>query len=84
MRVDDDTGEAAAKAALWQRIWKDRTLEIGVLGVMLLVLTGVFFFQFQATANARTFYWFRIGYLTVTLVFLGSEVSLENLVILDL
>lgn len=84
--VEDDTGEAAAKAALWQRIWKDRTLEIGVLGVMLLVLTGVFFFQFQATANARTFYWFRIGYLTVTLVFLGwyanAQLSVVNLMAL--
>ena len=84
--VEDDTGEAAAKAALWQRIWKDRTLEIGVLGVMLLVLTGVFFFQFQATVNARTFYWFRIGYLTVTLVFLGwyanAQLSVVNLMAL--
>ena len=84
--VEDDTGEAAAKAALWQRIWKDRTLEISVLGVMLLVLTGVFFFQFQATANARTFYWFRIGYLTVTLVFLGwyanAQLSVVNLMAL--
>ncbi|WP_027257824.1 NosR/NirI family protein [Leisingera aquimarina] len=84
--VDDDTGEAAAKAALWQRIWKDRTLEISVLGVMLLVLTGVFFFQFQATANARVFYWFRIGYLTVTLVFLGwyanAQLSVVNLMAL--
>ncbi|NVK15157.1 MAG: regulatory protein NosR [Rhodobacteraceae bacterium] len=84
--VEDETGEAAAKAALWQRIWKDRTLEIGVLGVMLLVLTGVFFFQFQATANARLFYWFRIGYLTVTLVFLGwyanAQLSVVNLMAL--
>jgi NosR/NirI family nitrous oxide reductase transcriptional regulator len=84
--VADDTGEAAAKAALWQRIWKDRTLEIGVLGVMLLVLTGVFFFQFQATANGRVFYWFRIGYLTVTLVFLGwyanAQLSVVNLMAL--
>ncbi|UWQ29410.1 NosR/NirI family protein [Leisingera sp. M523] len=84
--VADDTGEAAAKAALWQRIWKDRTLEIGGLGVMLLVLTGVFFFQFQATANARVFYWFRIGYLTVTLVFLGwyanAQLSVVNLMAL--
>ncbi|UWQ79903.1 NosR/NirI family protein [Leisingera sp. S132] len=84
--VEDDTGEAAAKAALWQRIWKDRTVEISVLGVMLLVLTGVFFFQFQATVNARTFYWFRIGYLTVTLVFLGwyanAQLSVVNLMAL--
>ncbi|UWQ32047.1 NosR/NirI family protein [Leisingera sp. M527] len=84
--VADDTGEAAAKAALWQRIWKERTLEIGGLSVMLLVLTGVFFFQFQATANARVFYWFRIGYLTVTLVFLGwyanAQLSVVNLMAL--
>ncbi|KIC35117.1 NosR/NirI family protein [Leisingera sp. ANG-M7] len=84
--VEDETGEAAAKAELWQRIWKDRTLEIGVLGGMLLVLTGVFFFQFQATANARTFYWFRIGYLTITLVFLGwyanAQLSVVNLMAL--
>ncbi|KIC22882.1 MULTISPECIES: NosR/NirI family protein [unclassified Leisingera] len=84
--VEDDTGEAAAKAALWQRIWKDRTLEISVLGVMLLVLTAVFFFQFQATVNARIFYWFRIGYLTVTLVFLGwyanAQLSVVNLMAL--
>ncbi|NSY37731.1 NosR/NirI family protein [Leisingera sp. ANG59] len=84
--VEDDTSEAAAKAALWQRIWKDRTVEIGVLGVMLLVLTGVFFFQFQATVNARSFYWFRIGYLTVTLLFLGwyanAQLSVVNLMAL--
>ncbi|MEX0304766.1 MAG: 4Fe-4S binding protein, partial [Leisingera sp.] len=84
--VEDATDEAAAKAALWQRIWKDRTVEIGVLGVMLLVLTGVFFFQFQATVNARTFYWLRIGYLTVTLVFLGwyanAQLSVVNLMAL--
>ena len=84
--IDDATAEAAAKAALWQRIWKDRTVEIGVLGVMLLVLTGVFFFQFQATSNARAFYWFRIGYLTVSLFFLGwymnAQLSVVNLMAL--
>ncbi|WP_171177237.1 NosR/NirI family protein [Ruegeria sp. HKCCD8929] len=84
--VEDATDEAAAKAALWQRIWKDRTVEIGVLGVMLLVLTGTFFFQFQATANARFFYWFRIGYLTLTLFFVGwyanAQLSVVNLMAL--
>ncbi|MGX9352362.1 4Fe-4S binding protein [Shimia sp. W99] len=84
--VEDATAEAAAKSALWKRIWKDKTFEIGVLGVMLLVLTGVFFFQFQATANARVFYWFRIGYLSVTLVFLGwyanAQLSVVNLMAL--
>jgi NosR/NirI family transcriptional regulator, nitrous oxide reductase regulator len=84
--IDDATGEANAKAALWQRIWRDKTFEIAGLGVMLLVLTGVFFFQFQATWNARVFYWFRIGYLSVSLVFLGwyanAQLSVVNLMAL--
>ncbi|MBO9467938.1 regulatory protein NosR [Tropicibacter sp. R15_0] len=84
--VDDASAEAAAKAALWQRIWKDRTVEIGVLGVMLLVLTATFFFQFQATMKARVFYWFRIGYLTMALFFIGwyanTQLSVVNLMAL--
>ncbi|MGR3761783.1 4Fe-4S binding protein [Roseobacteraceae bacterium NS-SX3] len=84
--VEDDTAEAAAKAALWQRIWRDRVVEISVLGAMLLVLTATFFFQFQATANARLFFWFRMGFLTVTLVFLGwyanAQLSVVNLMAL--
>ncbi|MGI9370467.1 MAG: 4Fe-4S binding protein [Ruegeria sp.] len=84
--VEDATDEAAAKAALWQRIWKDRKVEIFLMGIMLLVLTATFFFQFQATVNARVFYWFRIGYLTVTLFFIGwyanAQLSVVNLMAL--
>lgn len=84
--VDDATSEAAAKSALWKRIWKDKTVEIGVLGGMLLLLTGVFFFQFHATANPRTFYWFRVGFLTMSLFFLGwytnAQLSVVNLMAL--
>lgn len=84
--VDDATDEAAAKSALWKRIWRDKQVEIAILGVMLLVLTGVFFFQFQATMNPRAFYWFRIGYLSFTLVFLGwyanAQLSVVNLMAL--
>ncbi|GAB4361638.1 MAG: NosR/NirI family protein [Kiloniellaceae bacterium] len=82
--IADD--EAAAKAALWQRIWKDRQVEIGGLAAMLLVLTGVFFFQRQATRHERGFFWFRMAYLTVTLVFLGwyanAQLSIVNLMAL--
>jgi NosR/NirI family nitrous oxide reductase transcriptional regulator len=78
--------EDAAHQALWKRIWQDKTLEIGVLIAMLAVLTGVFFFQGLATRNARAFFWFRIGYLTVTLVFLGwyanAQLSVVNLMAL--
>ncbi|MCE8509173.1 regulatory protein NosR [Ruegeria pomeroyi] len=84
--VEDAGDEAAAKAALWQRIWKDRTVEIGILSAMLLLLTATFFFQFQATMNARVFYWFRIAYLTATLFFIGwyanAQLSVVNLMAL--
>ncbi|MCV2889116.1 NosR/NirI family protein [Ruegeria aquimaris] len=84
--IEDAGDEAAAKAALWQRIWKDRTVEIGILSAMLLLLTATFFFQFQATMNARVFYWFRIAYLTATLFFIGwyanAQLSVVNLMAL--
>jgi len=78
--------DAAARAALWQRIWKSKKVEIGILIGMLTVLTGVFFFQVQATKNARAFYWFRMSFLLLTLVFLGwnqnAQLSIVNLMAL--
>tara|TARA_R110002096_G_scaffold201392_11_gene385927 strand:+ start:6586 stop:8778 length:2193 start_codon:yes stop_codon:yes gene_type:complete len=78
--------ESAAQQALWKRIWLGKKLEIAVLVVMLALLTIVFFFQSLATRNARAFFWFRIGYLTVTLVFLGwyanAQLSVVNLMAL--
>ncbi|WP_299675678.1 NosR/NirI family protein [uncultured Roseobacter sp.] len=78
--------EAAAKTALWQRVWRDKQIEIGVLLGMLAVLTGLFFFQKQVTRNARAFFWLRIGFLSMTLVFLGwmtnAQLSVVNLLAL--
>ena len=78
--------ESTAQTALWQKIWADKTVEIAVLAAMLAVLTLVFFFQGIATRNARAFFWFRIGFLTVTLVFLGwyanAQLSVVNLLAL--
>ena len=78
--------EAAAHQALWKRIWQDKRVEIAGLSAMLGVLTLVFFFQGYATRNARTFWWFRMGFLTVTLVFLGwyanAQLSVVNLMAL--
>ncbi len=81
--ADDD---AAARAELWKRIWRDKQIEIGVLLAMLTGLTGVFFFQKQVTRNERAFFWFRMGFLTLTLVFLGwmenAQLSVVNLMAL--
>lgn len=78
--------DAAARRELWQRIWRDKKVEIGILLAMLTVLTGVFFFQKQVTRNARAFYWFRMSFLLVTLVFLGwsqnAQLSIVNLMAL--
>ncbi len=84
--LSNDAEEAEAKAALWKRVWKDKQVEIAILGAMLFVLTATFFFQFQATMNARAFLWFRMGFLTFTLVFLGwyanAQLSVVNLMAL--
>jgi NosR/NirI family nitrous oxide reductase transcriptional regulator len=78
--------EAEAKTALWQRIWRDKTVEIGVLAAMLATLTAAFFFQNLVTRSASLTFWFRMSFLTVTLVFLGwyanAQLSVVNLMAL--
>lgn len=81
-----DEGESAAQAALWRKIWEDKTLEIAVLGTMLLVLSLAFFFQMQLTRSDRAVKIFRYTFLTITLVFLGwyanAQLSVVNLMAL--
>ncbi|WP_054302145.1 NosR/NirI family protein [Gemmobacter sp. LW-1] len=78
--------EGSAQADLWKKIWRGSKADIIALGGMLLVLTGVFFFQTFAARNARLFFWFRMGFLTVTLVWLGwianAQLSVVNLMAL--
>jgi len=84
--AEDLDSEAAAKAALWRRIWLDRKVEIAGLLTMLAVLTATFFFQFQFTRSERFLFWFRMSFLSVTLVFLGwyanAQLSVVNLMAL--
>lgn len=84
--VTTDASESAAQTALWTRIWRDKTVEIAGLGAMLSVLTLAFFFQGYLTRSARAVTWFRMGFLTVTLVFLGwyanAQLSVVNLMAL--
>ena len=82
----DKEAERAAKTALWQRIWRDRSVELGLLLAMLAVLSGAFFFQMALTRSAKRTFWFRMAFLTVTLVFLGwygnAQLSIVNLMAL--
>lgn len=81
-----EAAESAAQTALWNRIWRDKTVEIAGLGAMLAVLTLAFFFQSYLTRSERVTIWFRMGFLTVTLVFLGwyanAQLSVVNLMAL--
>ncbi|EIE51574.1 FMN-binding domain-containing protein [Citreicella sp. 357] len=78
--------EASAQSALWQRIWKDKAVEVAVLSTMIAVLTLAFFFQIQLTKSDRAVKIFRYGFLTLTLVFLGwyanAQLSVVNLMAL--
>ena len=80
------TEESQAQAELWKRIWLDSQVKIVILGVMLVVLTGVFFFQHYAVRNERRFYVFRMIYLAVTLIVLGwmfnAQLSVVNIMAL--
>jgi NosR/NirI family nitrous oxide reductase transcriptional regulator len=78
--------DAAARSALWKKIWKDKQFEIAILLLMITIVTVVFFFQVQATRNKRAFYWFRMSFLAMTLIFIGwmtnAQLSIVNLMAL--
>jgi NosR/NirI family nitrous oxide reductase transcriptional regulator len=83
-RADDS--EQEARAGLWKRIWQSKKVEIAVLLAMLGVLSAAFFFQIWSTRNDRVFFWFRMTFLTMTLVFVGwmqnAQLSVVNLMAL--
>ena len=84
--IDDGSGAQLASndgvSKLWVRIWNDRKADAIVLGTAIAVLTLVFFFQMQVTRHERFTFWFRIGFLTFTLVWLGwmenAQLSVVN------
>ena len=84
--AEDAVTELEAQSALWKRVWQDKKVEIAGLMVMLATLTVVFFFQIYVTRSDRFFFWFRMSFLTVTLVFLGwyanAQLSVVNIMAL--
>ncbi|QGA53023.1 regulatory protein NosR [Pseudomonas brassicacearum] len=66
---------AAAEEAsrpMWLTLWYQKSVEISVLGVALLVLTAILFFQDSLARRPMLLHWLRRGYLVFTVVFLGG------------
>ncbi len=67
---------------LWKRIWLHKRIEVALLLIAIGVLTAAFFFQMELTRHPRVTKWFRISFLTFTLVFIGwyanAQLSVVN------
>jgi len=87
--VSTETGRAsmetdgAAAEPLWKDIWRQRTLSVTVLGIALVLLTCILFFQDWLVIHPRLFHRLRIAYLVFTVVYLGfvckAQLSVVNL-----
>ena len=78
------TETAQTQAPLWQDIWWQRRYEIALLALMLTGLGGILIFQDWVTAHGKFYRCIRIGYLLLTLGFLGflanAQLSVVNVV----
>lgn len=77
-----DESAGGEEPPLWTRIWRSKALAVGVLGAMLVVLTLIFFFQDVLVKREKLYDRVRLGYLTMTLVWLGwvaqAQLSVVN------
>ncbi len=71
----------AEERPLWQRIWTQRWLQVGVLLAAIGALTAIFFFQDWLVRRPRLFGYVRNGFLTFTLVWLGWMVHAQPSVV---
>ena len=67
---------------LWQRMWKSKIAAIVVLGLMLVALTVIFFFQTWFVRREKLFDRVRLVYLAIILLWLGwvaqAQLSVVN------
>lgn len=67
---------------LWKRMWRSKVAAIAMLGVMLVALTLVFFFQDALVRREKLFDRIRLAYLVTTLFWLGwvaqAQLSVVN------
>lgn len=75
------TGEGE-EAPLWKQMWERNVVSVGIAGLAILLLTGIFFFQNPLVQRPRLFTWVRRGFLLFTLVWLGwyanAQLSIVN------
>ena len=80
--ADAEEEESRAQTALWQRIWRSKTVKVAILVTALLVLTGVFFFQNVLVRHLKLTENFRTAFLIFTVVFIGyyaqAQLSVVN------
>ena len=71
-----------ANRPLWLNIWYQKDFQIGVLGVGLVVLFAIMFFQDYLVRYPKVLHRVRMGYLTFTVVFIGwyalGQLSIVN------
>lgn len=67
---------------LWLKIWRAKAIDISILLVAIVVLTGIFFFQDVLVKRPKLFERIRLTYLAFTLLWLGwyehAQLSVVN------
>lgn len=71
-----------ANRPMWVNIWYQKSFQVGVILVALLLLTVILFFQDNFARHPNFLRWLRHGYLTFTVVFIGwyalGQLSIVN------
>lgn len=79
-------GNDPETSPLWIRIWQQRTVDIAILCVALVILTALFFFQDQLVRRPRAAGLIRSGFLLFTLLWIGwyadAQMSVVNILAL--
>lgn len=60
-----------ANMPLWVKIWYQKSFQIGVIGLGLIILVGILFFQDYLVRRPKLLYRIRAAYLSFTLFFIG-------------
>lgn len=75
---------AVPDVPLWQTIWLDRKVDIVILCVILFTLSALLVFQDAVVRNDRFYRTVRLGFLSVTLVWVGwiagAQLSVVNVI----